>query len=45
MQKFHSGAPGNLSDFWTRCKINKMKTMWFDRAIDALSNNIKIRNI
>jgi hypothetical protein len=35
----------DLSNFWTKSKENKMKTIWFDRVIDALSNCMKTRNV
>ncbi len=34
----------NASNFGTRFKVNQMKTVSFDRAIDALSNRIETRN-
>jgi hypothetical protein len=34
----------NASNFETRFKVNQIKTVSFDRAIDALSNRTETRN-
>ena len=44
MQKFCLSASWILSNFLIRRKINKIKTIEFDRLTDALSSDIKMMN-